>query len=533
MKKSLLIILLMTATLSVFAQSQLTTIRGKTKDGKTIKIDYYKGAAEDYIENVKYQVVDELQSKVDVLQKELGRVNKSIEEQKKTIADLNGQIMGLGQDGRSSDGSEVFMRQIAGKEAEIEMLKEKAAALNLEVQTLKDQIAKLNGQLYDLNVQNTALAAACNRLENINKSLEASSQKLLENNEKQEQSNQKTDQQFDTQSVGVGAQAKADENLALSEKKAFRDSLIVKEETIRLLNATLAEANQRLVEQQKDCEKQMAAEKDKVKAMTRQEKASFVGLSVAAGPAFVCFSDLDAIWAKIINMGGGSHFYYGTQRLAENFSVSMEIGAGVHWFKTDISIGACQKTIENQTDVDGNSYNALYSFSDMKEALSLTYFDIPVAICFGQPARDRITAYLSVGLMASIKVNGKFEGEGTYSLKGYYPQWDVTLENISELGFENNVKGYEGVNPELKSFNLYGSMAFGTYIPIGCLASHSHPSDVVLKAGLKCEGALLPLSSEKKTASDKAFVSGKSNLLLGNPRVLIPMVELGFIYILR
>ncbi len=490
MKKSLLIGLMMATTLCALAQSQLNTIRGKTKDGKTIKIDYYKGSVEDYVENVKYQLVDELQSKMSDWQKEVGKANKTIEEQKKTINELNGRITVLEQHQTGSGDTESLAKQIIAKEAEIGALNGRIATLNEEIKKLEGQITGLQGQVQELTAQNSELLK------------------------------------------GDSALSTPDESLALSQNKALRDTLSKKEETLFRLNASLTEIRQRMEQQEKDCEKQIALAK-KTPSISNPAKTPLIGLSCAFGPAFVSHSHLHAIWAKAIHAGTVFQLYYGTPRLSENFPVSLELGAGLRRYKAGIHFNACQRTVEDQTDADGQTYTALYAFSDMKEALSLTYLDIPVRVCLGQPAKDRIAAYLSLGLTTSIKVSSKFEGEGAYSLKGYYPQWEVTLENISELGFANDVKAYEGLNPEVKSFDLWGSVAFGAYIPFGCLASKPHPSNVVLKAGLKCDGSLMSLSSTKKTSSDMVFVPGESSLLSGNPKAFIPMVEFGLIYTLK
>ncbi len=483
MKKTLLIFLMMAMTFGVLAQSQLNTIRGKTKDGKTIKIDYYKGSVEDYVESVKYQVVDELQSKVNDLQKEVVKANKSVEDQKKTMAELNRRITELEQGRSDSSDTESFKKQVAAKEAEIQSLNGRIAILNEEIKKTNERIAVLNVQ--------------------------------------------------DAEQLKDGkASSELDGSLLLSENKALRDTLSNKEETIRRLNTSLTEADQRIEQLGKECERQIALAKE-TSRMSKPARAPVIGLSYAVGPAFVRSTDLDEIWTKAIRTGNVFQLYYGTPRLAENFSVLVEMGAGIRRFEAGIHFNACQKTFENQTDADGQTYTALYAFSDMQEVLSLTYFDIPVCVCLGQPAKDRIAAYLSLGLTTSIKVSSKFEGEGAYSLRGYYPQWDVTLENISELGFANDVKAYDGVHPEFKSINLWANVAFGAYVPFGCLTVKPHPSNVVLKAGLKGDMSLKSLSSTKKTSSDKALVPGKSSLPSGDPKVFLPMVEIGLVYILK
>ena len=71
MKKLFLILIVTAITSTAWSQSQLSTVRGKTKDGKTVKVEYYQGAVEDVIKSVKYQLVDELQAEVTNLQNKL------------------------------------------------------------------------------------------------------------------------------------------------------------------------------------------------------------------------------------------------------------------------------------------------------------------------------------------------------------------------------------------------------------------------------------------------------------------------------
>ena len=79
--KKLFLILVMTATAATaFAQSQLSTVRGKTKEGKTIKVDYYQGTVEDVIQSVKYQLVDELQAEVKSLQNQTKTLQGKVDE---------------------------------------------------------------------------------------------------------------------------------------------------------------------------------------------------------------------------------------------------------------------------------------------------------------------------------------------------------------------------------------------------------------------------------------------------------------------
>ena len=100
MKKLVLIIAATIMTTAAWAQSQLQTVKGKTKDGKSINVQYYKGTAQDFIESVKYQLVDELkadnkskQNSINDLQSQLNKANKRID-------NLNDQLKKAGNAGQ-------------------------------------------------------------------------------------------------------------------------------------------------------------------------------------------------------------------------------------------------------------------------------------------------------------------------------------------------------------------------------------------------------------------------------------------------
>ena len=76
MKKLFLILMMTGLAMTATAQSQLSTVRGKTKDGKTLKVQYYKGSVEDVIQSVSYSVVDELNAKLEKANKEIERLKQ-------------------------------------------------------------------------------------------------------------------------------------------------------------------------------------------------------------------------------------------------------------------------------------------------------------------------------------------------------------------------------------------------------------------------------------------------------------------------
>lgn len=390
MKKIFLIFALVALTVMVQAQSQLTTVRGKTKDGKTIKVEYYQGNVEDYVVSVKYEVVDELQGRVEKLQTDLDAANKKLK----------------------SGGSSIVNNEIK--------------ALNAQIDELNKDLDRLQGQLVASELSNDSLTAEIGKVEKRVQELEIELAKC--------------------HSVPVG----------------------------------------------------------------HPRPKPVLGLEMGLGPAIV-LDDIEDGWARDLHWAKNVDVYFGTARLSHSVPISIEAGVGVSGIKMTASHSPYVLT-ENTTDVDGDSYQATYTYDARAERLSLTYLNVPIRVCFGQPYSKTLSVYTKVGVTPSVKVGSTFEGTGNYSLEGYYPQWDVTLHNIDELGFGDGKECYDGVEPDLNGFVVWGNVAVGAYVPI-----KSFP--LIVNAGLNLD---IPLMGTGKA------VEGMS--LLGNGgKVVVPTVQVGLV----
>lgn len=484
MKKLFFILIMSAMAATTMAQSQLSTIRGKDKNGKTIKVEYYQGTVEDYIESVKYQVVDELQTKAKDLQSKLEKANKEIETLKKQASNSNN---------NNNADLKNLQNQLAKKEADVK-------SLNAQLKNLNDDIASLDGQVEALGDQVTALRSE-------NQNLQTTIQNL-----------QKGQQSSVNKQTGYVV-----ENQQLRDTIAKRDKAIKERELeIKNMESQLASANTRLNQQIKECERQIAAIQNDVHGLGKPLPTATISLSAGIGPVFVSNAKLGELWSKDVATAKYFNLNYATARLTDAFPISIEVGLGIESYKMGAHINACQVSVERQVDLDGDAYTAIYDFSNISETASLTYLNVPISICLGQPAKDRVTAYFKLGLTPSVNIGKKFDGVGTYSLKGYYPQWDVTLEDVEPLGFGSNKDFYEdaGLNPS--KFVLVGHAAFGTYVPLS--------SKLLLKAGMKCEYTFMQVAPELN--GSLPFAVGQSNLVAG-AKMFVPSLELGLVYTLK
>ena len=349
MKKILLTIAVTMLVTSAWAQSQLTTVRGKTKDGKTIKVEYYQGTVEDYVESVKYQLVDELQARVNELQGKPDAANKQIKDMKS------------GQSGN----------------AEVKRL-------NSEIDELNNALDNLQNQLVASELNNDSLVAAINKYE-----------------------------------------TKVD-----------------------------------------DLEKKLVLASSKPVGCSKSSPV--IGVIGGVGPVFIN-DKLDEGWSRDFHWAKNVEVYFGTARMTKSFPFSIEAGLGLCTYKVSASSPACEIT-ENIIDANGDNCQAIFNYSNRTESLSLLYLNIPIRACFiSQPIKNNVSVYAKVGITPSVKMSSSFTGTGAYDLKGYYPQWDVTLENIPELGFGSGMECYADVEPDLNSFIVWGNIAAGVYVPLGKL----------------------------------------------------------------
>jgi len=442
MKKLFLTLIMIGAVLSGQAQS-LSTVRGKTRDGKTVEVKYYHGTISDQIESVQYQLVDELQARIKTLQSESKSLQNRLDAANAELRQLRNQV------NTGNADAEGLYQEIAEKTAIIE--------------SLNEQKASLNGELLQLEAQRLELQTRYDSLLARQLSLQTENQTLL--NEKQSLENERQSQHA---------------------KPKQEPKVVV------------------------------------VQSGEKPENTPVIGVELGAGPVFMGNS-VDDSWAKDTKLGWNVAIYYGTPCLSESFPISIEAGLGIRRFALAAHQDMTCETMD-YTDIDGDTYQAFLSTKDLKEQLTLTYLDIPIRLCFGQPAKDRVSAYFKIGVTPSVNLLSSLNTAGTYTLNGYYPQWDVTLEDIPELGFGSG-DYHDNTTADISRFNLWGNAAFGVYVPF-------KGTHLLLNAGVKADYSILSIGTVSVSQYSGTPLR-KAGLLNAGGRVFIPSVEVGLVYSIK
>lgn len=126
-------------------------------------------------------------------------------------------------------------------------------------------------------------------------------------------------------------------------------------------------------------------------------------------------------------------------------------------------------------DIDGDSYFETISAKDFYEKTQPMYVSVPLIVEFGNPNIDKLGFYVNMGVRLSYLISDGYKNNGSYSAKGKYSQYQVTLKNIRELGFYNDEE-VPDKSGSLKNLNTALQAGAGISIPLS--------SAMIFKAGV-------------------------------------------------
>jgi hypothetical protein len=175
----------------------------------------------------------------------------------------------------------------------------------------------------------------------------------------------------------------------------------------------------------------------------------FVGLSF--GPSqtkienngIASFSNFNV--EKKYAMSGSVEFgYYLTQH------IGISAGIGYESYNTGVSLSAYQNKF-NTIDSEKEAYEMRVTGNGLSEKQKISYLTVPVCLNLRLPIGQVFGLFLKTGMQMALTLNKSYTGNGTFSYKGYYPKYNVLLENLPAYGFENNrrssVNGQLAVKP--------------------------------------------------------------------------------------
>jgi hypothetical protein len=130
-------------------------------------------------------------------------------------------------------------------------------------------------------------------------------------------------------------------------------------------------------------------------------------------------------------------------------------------YSTGLSLATYTNAYDT-TDSEGEKYNRRIDGQNIAETQKISFVNIPLALNLQIPFSNSFGLYIQSGINFSIPMQKSFNNTGTFSYSGYYPAYNVTIENISYEGFLSNYKNSVDGNITLKSMyeELFASAGF-------------------------------------------------------------------------
>ena len=147
-------------------------------------------------------------------------------------------------------------------------------------------------------------------------------------------------------------------------------------------------------------------------------------------------SEGQAYRGATVSTGLGYHYFLKPQ---------WGIGTGVTFsiYNDGITVGDYHKQQAATNKVTGSDFDFQVIMSDYKERHQVVMIHIPLMLQF--QSRGETAFYAAIGGKAGIPFSAINRAEGVFTTSGYFPNVNVTYENLPEYGFVSNqpVPGYK------------------------------------------------------------------------------------------
>lgn len=195
-----------------------------------------------------------------------------------------------------------------------------------------------------------------------------------------------------------------------------------------------------------------------------KQQGIFFGLGLGPSQSQIVNTGTSSVFELI---SGKKNSYFASAEIGYFFSkfFGLSSGIGYNLFSSQLSLGTYQNNV-NSIDSENEVYELKVSGSDIKEQQKIGYLSIPLYLNLRLPFSKSVGFFLQPGINLSIPLSKTFSSTGTFTYKGYYPAYNVMLENLPEYGFSTDLFSPSHGKPELNptSFNAVVSAGLDFFI---------------------------------------------------------------------
>ncbi|NEW83368.1 MAG: outer membrane beta-barrel protein [Mariniphaga sp.] len=185
----------------------------------------------------------------------------------------------------------------------------------------------------------------------------------------------------------------------------------------------------------------------------------FVGLRF--GPSQSGISN-EGILSVANLVSNSQNSFGGSFEIGYFFSKSIGISSGIGFSssKSQLELATYQNKF-NTTDSENEVYERQVSGTDIKEIQNVGFLTLPVCLNIRLPLSKKMVFFIQTGINLAIPVTKKYLSSGIFTYKGYYPAYNVILQNLPAYGFPSNINSVTDGSLKTKSLNMNALVSAG------------------------------------------------------------------------
>lgn len=138
----------------------------------------------------------------------------------------------------------------------------------------------------------------------------------------------------------------------------------------------------------------------------------------------------------------------------------LSTGIGIDAYQTELTLDTYENKF-NTTDSESESYERRVTGTDIKEIQKIDFLTVPLCLNFRLPFTTTLGFFVQTGAELAIPVNKSYSSAGTFTHKGYYPAYNVLLENLPAYGFPANYLTMDKGEPVLQDYTIQAIASAG------------------------------------------------------------------------
>lgn len=159
--------------------------------------------------------------------------------------------------------------------------------------------------------------------------------------------------------------------------------------------------------------------------------------------------------------------FIGSAEIGYFFSkyIGLSSGIGFDSYNSQLFLAGYQNKF-NAIDSENETYERQVSGTGIKEDQKIGFISVPLCLNIRFPFTKTVGFFLQPGINLEIPISKNYTSSGAFTFKGYYPAYNVLLEDLPDYGFPSNVISTSKGELELKSFdvNMIASAGFDFYV---------------------------------------------------------------------